>query len=552
MPIDLPPSLPPSLENPSSVIDEQRSRGAYIRTVGDFSVQVSGDHYLSFDELEAIFDKARTPSEAILLMNDQTRQKGHWLVEYLYARPVNGIVHVLAIQKRLGEIEGDDAITHFFSGLENTPSLKRHEFLRRQILANQYSRRTGRDYSTTYSSANAGALNIQLNEKASSKRKRWRGSLQLGNQGNRFVGRYFADTALSYTFSRGTQLQARHQRAIPEWGETGEGEDYNSNRLSISHPSRWGIYELEASHSEYTRNITTPATAGSCSAALFGGVCLSSTPGQAASSESFDATIQTVAINAQQLISADTDHRWTLQQRLEYIDSELSNRSLTPQDESYTALEIGTRYEALTPVAGKALNWRISLHIDHGLSSDSGTFATAPESPSVAIGKRTAEFTTAKPSFSVIYPITEHWEAELSAQAQLTNDQLPQQQQWVLGGTSRLHAYLPGVLVGDSGYHAKASLKRKWSINDDVTLSASVFYEAGAAGYEDVQLGNSEDVDLSQYSTLQDAGLSASIRAGDHLELTAVAAAPTADSNISVDHIEAQEADFFIVLKASF
>ena len=100
MAIDLPPSLPPSLENPGYVVDVQRQRGAYIRAVGSFSLQVSGEHYLTFAELEAIFDQAESPSEAILLMNNKTRQKGHLLVQYLYARPINGIIHVLAVQKR--------------------------------------------------------------------------------------------------------------------------------------------------------------------------------------------------------------------------------------------------------------------------------------------------------------------------------------------------------------------------------------------------------------------------------------------------------------------
>ncbi len=554
MAIDLPPSLPPSLENPGYVVDMQRKRGAYIRAVGSFSLQVSGDHYLTFAELEAIFDQAESPSEAILLMNNKTRQKGHLLVQYLYARPINGIIHVLAVQKQVGAIEGDSHITHFFRGWKGDSTPTRSEFVRYQTNANLYSRRTGRDYAVSYEeTSQPDTLNLQLSETPDSNRTRWNGALQLGNQGNRFVGRYYLDGALGYNFDRGSQLQLRYQTAIEDWGEVVDGEDYRNAQLAYSYPSRWGLFNIEARRAEYIRVLTTSASSDACSLALFGSVCLIDEPDDPSRPEELDATIDVLAVNAQQLILADTDYRWTLQQRLEAVDSELlSSDGSALQDERYTSLEIGTRYEHLTQLNDKPLNWQISLRVKHGLSSDSGTFGTAPEASGVAIGKRTAKYTTVKPGFSATYTFAEHWDLSISASSQFTSDQIPQQQQWVLGGTSRMHAYLPGVLVGDSGYHAKTAVSRNWALGT-LTFNAGLFYEYGAAGFEDARGNdNTGAINLKRHSTLQDAGINASVNIGDNLEISAIAATPLTESNTNKQRTEEQEADFFVVVKASF
>lgn len=554
MAIDLPPSLPPSLENPGYVVDVQRQRGAYIRAVGSFSVQVSGDHYLTFAELEAIFEQAESPSEAILLMDNKTRQKGHLLVQYLYARPINGIIHVLAVQKSVGEIQGDSNIAHFFRGWKGDSTPTRNEFVRYQTNANLYSRRTGRDYAVSYEeTSQADTLNLQFSETPDSSRTRWNGALQLGNQGNRFVGRYYLDSALGYNFDRGSQLQVRYQTSIEDWGEVGDGEDYRNTQLAYSYPSRWGLFSIEARRAEYIRIFTTSASSDACSLGLPGSVCLISAPGNPPQTEELDATIDVLAANGQQLILADTDYRWTLQQRLESVDSELlSSNGAALQDERYTSLEIGTRYERLNQFNNKPLNWQASLRVKHGLSSDSGTFGTAPEANGVAIGKRTAEYTIIKPGFGAAYTLSENWDLSFTASSQFTRDQLPQQQQWVLGGASRMHAYLPGVLVGDSGYHAKTAISRNW-VFGNLTFNAGLFYEYGASGFEDARGTDSTGaINLNRYSTLQDAGINASLKIGSNLEVTAIAATPLTESNTSKQRTEEQEADFFVVVKASF
>lgn len=554
MAIDLPPSLPPSLENPGYVVDVQRQRGAYIRAVGSFSVQVSGDHYLTFAELEAIFEQAESPSEAILLMDNKTRQKGHLLVQYLYARPINGIIHVLAVQKSVGEIQGDSNIAHFFRGWKGDSTPTRNEFVRYQTNANLYSRRTGRDYAVSYEeTSQADTLNLQFSETPDSSRTRWNGALQLGNQGNRFVGRYYLDSALGYNFDRGSQLQVRYQTSIEDWGEVGDGEGYRNTQLAYSYPSRWGLFSIEARRAEYIRIFTTSASSDACSLGLPGSVCLISAPGNPPQTEELDATIDVLAANGQQLILADTDYRWTLQQRLEAVDSELlSSNGAALQDERYTSLEIGTRYERLNQFNNKPLNWQASLRVKHGLSSDSGTFGTAPEANGVAIGKRTAEYTIIKPGFGAAYTLSENWDLSFTASSQFTRDQLPQQQQWVLGGASRMHAYLPGVLVGDSGYHAKTAISRNW-VFGNLTFNAGLFYEYGASGFEDARGADSTGaINLNRYSTLQDAGINASLKIGSNLEVTAIAATPLTESNTSKQRTEEQEADFFVVVKASF
>ena len=45
------------------------------------------------------------------------------------------------------------------------------------------------------------------------------------------------------------------------------------------------------------------------------------------------------------------------------------------------------------------------------------------------------------------------------------SQQLPQQQQWVLGGIHRMAAWLPGTLIGDEGFYARLAVQKPFDWN---------------------------------------------------------------------------------------
>src|SRR5690606_4673206 len=60
-------------------------------------------------------------------------------------------------------------------------------------------------------------------------------------------------------------------------------------------------------------------------------------------------------------------------------------------------------------------------------------------------------YLTWRPSLRAEVAWAERLSAGVAAVGQFSQDTVPEQSQWVLGGVDALHAWLPGVAVGDSG-----------------------------------------------------------------------------------------------------
>ena len=150
------------------------------------------------------------------------------------------------------------------------------------------------------------------------------------------------------------------------------------------------------------------------------------------------------------------------------------------------------------------------------------------------------------PKVAAKLPLSDASELNFNFSAQIADEQLPQQQQWVLGGMSALSAYLPGVLSGDSGYFTAADFTHKFILGG-VDLSASVFVEYGASQFENAS--GSAGAERS----IADMGARIGADLGWGITLDAVAARPLMDDGFeSSDELDKLEADFYVVLKKVF
>lgn len=555
MPIELPPAIPPQLTDVQQIERLAAGSRPVAVTVNDSEVRVSGDHNLDESEVRKILTPAETPSQAILMLTAATNRQGYLLVTNYYT-PRHHVVQVHAVQGRLAELDGSPRIVGYFAGLEGEDNLERGQFDRARVMANVYSERTGLDYSISYrhDETNPEAVTMVFNESLRVDYKPWEVMLQAGNQGDRFAGRYIADVGMKYNFASGTQVAAGYQRAFPELGESLDTEDYQQFQLRADRPFRWGLYGLDANYAEYTQEIG-PVTVGSvtCSFSLLG-TCLAFSSNSTDRFFDLDAEILRVGLDGEQVLSSDVNHRFNLFQRLEHVDSQIDvNNGETIQDEVYTTLEVGARYQSIHALNGSSrLQWGLRASAKGGLSSDNGTLGTDDTSPAVAIGKRSAEFLTLKPEALIKLAWSERAWIDLNLKAQFADEQLPQQQQWVLGGINRLSAYLPGVLVGDNGYFARANYSYRWNPGW-ARITASIFAEYGAASFEDAGRDPAADPDRDFGSTtsIADAGVGLSVEFLDNLELRAVAAESFHEDNISDAALDRYETDFFVVLKAT-
>lgn len=555
MAIDLPPVLPPALTATQDVSAYGETTAPYVRKVGDHEIKLTGNHYLNELELDTLFGRAKTPSQAILLVSAATYNKGHLLVRLLYSSPQKGVIHVHALQSNVGEIKGDALIKRHFGNLAGDHALTREEFDTERVLANLHADRVGVNYSVNYepSETNPDIVNLVFTESDKSEHDATDLLLQIGNQGSRFAGRYFVDAGLQHNFQNGTQVSLGYETAITEWGEARDGEDYQQYQVNLDHPFSFGLYGVEARHAEYTRDLgTINLNVPVCVGPVIAGICTLTATDTTSTEVELDAEIDQFALTGAQVLSSDIDHRFNLKQRLEWTDSQIdANTGTTVQDERYAALELGANYHRAKKVSGKLLNWKVAAAVKGGITSDKGTLGTDSSTEGISIGKRTAEFITLKPSAELTYSLTDTSSIGLAFSGQIADEQLPQQQQWVLGGIDRISAYLPGVLVGDSGYHVDVSYNRRWDVGA-FKVTAALFAEYGSAQFENASGAGPDNTDFGSDSSIADAGLRATVTAWDWLEVRAVIAESLSDDNVGEEILERSEADFFIVLKATF
>lgn len=549
MAIDLPPAVPPTLVNASYISDYASSASAYAGKVGSFELRVTGNHYLSNAELDRIFEVAKSPDQAILLINSATNRKGHLLVNTLYSRQQT-VIFVHALQANLTNVTGAEAITPYFKGLEGDPDLKRSEFDRARAMANVKSERTGVDYSVSYKVAESdpGQVAMVFEAAPDEEADRTDVSLKLSNEGSRFAGRYYADAGLRHSTMGGTDLSLDYQRAIPEWGESRDGDDYDQITFGINSPFSFGLYGLRVSQAEYTQDFRS-VTAGSCSGVILpGNICLGVPIPPSSTTTVLDAEIQRIALTGEQVLSSDIDRRFSLYQELELVDSTIEDQAGNNlQDEAYTTLELGGKYQRANKLgASKLLNYTLSASVKGGVDDDGGTLESMPTATGAMVGKRVGDFIVVKPRAAIQIGNRKNTTLDIDFAAQLADDQLPQQQQWVLGGINSISSHLPGVIVGDSGLFAKIGLNHKLANTDSFELTGGVFAEYGEANFEDASGPDGDTVSIS------DIGIRLTAKFQDTFEVNLVVADSISEKNLSDTFLEQTEADFFASARLVF
>lgn len=580
MAIDLPPVIPPQLAKLEVL--ERYSGGAapYVGIVNGYELRVTGDHHLSDEEMATIFSSANTPSQAIILMNSLAYRKGHLLVTMQYAPDVN-IVYVHAVQGTVRSIEGE-GIAEYFGKLKGDSDLTRADFDRARVMANVRSERAGLDYSARFvvDETNPADVALVFESTPAEDYDPTDLTLKVGNQGSRYVGRYFGDVGLSHEFKNGTKAFAAYQTAFTDLGESRGGEDYHRIQAGADRPFASGLYGINVSHVEYAQHLGTFEGAGGIPLVsdllngLVPGLLESLLPGLGAGGGSrsidLDADIDAIVLTGEQVLASDLDYRFNLFQRFEYIDSQIDisqSGVLDPdelgefalQDEKYGVAEVGVKYFGAKALEDKLMRWSAQFAVAAGVTGDSGTLGTYDKYkadtlaanpsavvPEVAPAARTAEFIALKPKASIKIPMSPDGSINGNFIAQFSDEQVPQQQQWVLGGMATLSAYLPGVLVGDSGYFGLINYEHVAATNF-AKLTGSVFAEYGAAWYENVS-GS-----LGDTRSIADAGVRVRAEFDWDVTLDAVVARKIADDGFEdEDELDDLEADFYITLKKVF
>ncbi|MBW2941641.1 hypothetical protein [Zhongshania aquimaris] len=561
MAIDLPPVIPPQASTAERIEQYAAAQSDSIIDVkvGGYDLRISGNRYLTREQIDLIMGVAKTPAQAVNALNQAYYQLGHLLVTVYFAHRDN-VIYAHVINGHLSAIKAPESISPYFSGLIGDQDLTRTEFDTKRVLANLKSDRAGLNYAVTYQlSEDPTAFTIVLTEAKKEDHDSTDLSLSANNFGNRFLGRYFANAGLKHDFESGVEASLSYDRALTEFGEVSGGQYYNGYTFKLNYPSSFGLYGIEARYIEYERDadglVAGPSAIDSllCTIPLVceltGGLGLSiggGTTEQVGLRLVAEAT--TIALTGEQVVSSDALHRFTVSQRLEKVDSVIDIEGFgNVLDEPQTSLELGLKYNQLIRLFGVGSQITAQGFVEAGLESDAGTLSTDTREGVVATGRRTGEYLLFKPRFGLKMAVSDWVTLKADVIAQFSNDeQLPLQQQFFLGGAAGLNAYLPGVLVGDSGSYTKLAFESNGLPLFGMTVTPAVYVEHGQAWFENAagEAGNTR--------AIADAGLSVKAELGKYFVTEIVAAKPVYDDNLDEDSLSQLEVDFYWRLSLTF
>lgn len=571
MAIDLPPVIPPQESSAEKILQYVPANAAAIRArIHNYELQLTGNRYLDEQEIVALFRKSKSPSDAIKALNNAYYLKGHMLVTVYYGVR-DAVLYVHVIQGEVKDIEAPKQVKQYFEPLIGKAEPSLEDFESSRVMADIRSTRSGYDYGVKYRvDGDPAAFTLNLAQRDNPDYQPVSLSLRANNQGNRFLGRYFAGVDLGAHFRDSTELKLSYDGGLVDLGEVEGGKSYDALNLSISRIIGNGIYSLSAGETRYVRELSVESNSVEClyplglvDGLLTGLLGLPSLLGDfgeligvacddVSGTQMFDLDGKNTMVNfaGEQIVSAGRTHRLVLTQKFKGIDSSVvsdaSNQVIL--DEKTLTAELGLRYYQGFKLFGAPARFDIQLAAEKGLNSDNGTMASDEDESSVSVGRRSADFLIYKPKLGLKIGMGDWGKLALNTTAQLSDDvQLPQQHQWVMGGAGALTAFLPGILVGDSGYYGRFAWELPtWKPWDGAEIKPSLFYEEGAAWYEDVS------GDLDETRQVSDAGFSVSAKLGWGLESALTVAEPVKTKGVSEDLEESLEVDFFWSLKKRF
>lgn len=545
MAIDLPPVMPPQLATNTQIEAAGRENAeAITAVVAGITMRVVGNKYLSPARVSAILSAAETPSAAITTLTRRYYNAGYLLVSVNYFR-IDDTVTVLVSQSAVKGLRGNPAITAHFEGLVGDPDLSLAEFDRARVLADLQAQRAGLAYSIAYEQHYDNQVILDFREVPLDGYDATDVVLEMNNKGSRFLGRYFGLAGVRHRFASGTEASLAYKTIFEDLGEAGDGDGYHQVDFSIEHPFTFGLYGLDFTRIEYQRH---PTLASATSGGLLG-ICLpplfSCTPSGSVA-VNLDAEINIAALSGEQVLYSNPVRRWSLFEKIEYVNSEIQTELQAQPllDETYQTVELGGKYSERGELASLPSYFKAQLSVRGGFG-DGGSL-DSDSSDGVGIGQRSAEFIMLRSKLGYKFALADHYELAMNVDAQFSDGtQLPQQQQYVLGGMNSLSAYLPGVLIGDNGYFVHAALNAKYRAWG-MPVEASIFAEYGATNFSDVS------GELGMEQSLADAGVRFSASLGYGFETEFVAAVPLMDKVVDKARVDSLESDFFWRLRWTY
>lgn len=452
------PSFPPAPETaPASaavVASAPAAAGATFYVDGpEYRYAVAGNNLLPQATIEAILKTAATPKAAVDAINNAFADAGYLLV-VIGGQVENKLVALRIIQGRITEIEAPREYLPFVNNLLDRDDLTRNQLIRETAMVDFYGQRQGVSPRPSFVKAEqVGGTKLVITEEPIPGAKPWSAGLVFSNLAGRFSSRYTLGGSAAVRPGNGLELTATYNQGLPGLTSESAGASYKSGTLGASIVTPWGLYGLTYAKTDYQ-------------------IGESGQPFYPAGN------LEQGGINGTQIAYATPASRVTTTQSVMRYSNLQTVQVGEPEpfplvEQDYTVVSAGAAYNGNFAIFGQNTAFSVSMTVAKGISGAKGTFAATE------IGTPDPRFLLVQANAAAQTALPYDLSGSFTLTAQHADSTLPQAQQWVLGGFGNLSAWLPAVLVGDSGILGRATVNTSPYQWGAFSFSGGAFAEAG-------------------------------------------------------------------------
>jgi hemolysin activation/secretion protein len=500
MAIALPPPITPQ---PASAVELRAESLAQQSLLIDYKgthIHVFGSKLLPAERLSKAVAGADNLSDAIRAIGYAYYVDGYpaALVSYAAVLGYEQDVYIRVVPASVSEVTGPAPLLPYFNNLKNGKPLTAHALEHDRALADGLATRAGEQLQPQFTPSGADQVVLDLGQPTDSQRQ-LAAAASFSNYGNRYAGPELVGLGLRRSFSSGDELSLS---SVSDGRFLGfGGNHYQEGDGGWSRVSRFGVFALQGQYADFRENL---------------------------SGYRLDGKLDALSASWLYPLYADFQQRLNLQARFER-DHEAVDEIATLSSNSCNL--IGDLLQLLglinctdsTTVDLEALseqynNTELALsyvgrsqHDDRSSELQAGVAVRKGLGPGhVASSNADLGYLLWRPSLSARYGLSAHWSLLADGNAQFSGNAVPQQQQFVIGGPSSLHAYTSGAGVGDRGENARLGVEWKGSGDSWVErygIRPRLFVEYGST-----TLGHGTPAGSPISVSLADVGLATEVR----------------------------------------
>lgn len=425
MAITLPPAITPENVPVAEIRGQDQQHPIIAR--GRIRVHVLGAHDLAPGRLETAVAAGASLSDAVYAIQRALYEAGYpaTRIRYAFADPD---LYVMVTQPRLAALDMPEPYAGHFRRALGAQVFDETALEPSRVLASLHADRAGQQGPLTLRAQGEDVVLGFKPEPVQGSRLRLRAG--VGNPGTRFVGRYFGDYAGQYSTRKGEDLALTGRHALSGLNKSEGGGDYAEHSLVYSRVFTRGIAGLTARNLDYQVEQDVAGFPESIA---------------------IDGELQQAELSWLTIPAAGFRHRWSLGAKLDYTHKAVRAEAFDTllQKQEYGSAELATDYTVALGPVDAPLQIAGAIAVRHGLRGNRDD-----QAPTLA----NLGYWLVRPSLQLSKRIDARFNASLVVQTQFSDDRVPEQQQWLSGSAGNLEAYLPGVIVGDSGGLARVQL----------------------------------------------------------------------------------------------